>query len=61
MPNDFFDLAPIGAGAGKKEILIEERSRTSQCPAIDDILQYATLDLPDVDIERDLRCGGQCG
>lgn len=54
-PNGFFDLASIGAAARKRGVLLEERSRGNQCPAIDNILQCATLDSPNVDINRDIR------
>ena len=59
-PNNFFDLAAIGAEPQKRDMLLENRSRTNQCPAVDNILQYATIDVPDVDINRDIRWAGEC-
>lgn len=59
-PNNFFDLAGIGAGPKKRDTLLEIRSRTNQCPAVDNILRYATIDVPDVDINRDIRWAGEC-
>ena len=59
-PNDFYDLVRIGAGGTKRDVELEERSRTDQCPAVDNILQYATLDVPNIDINTDMRWAGLC-
>ena len=68
-PNGFFNPNAIGAGGAKLKIKrsvdtgeteLERRSRTDQCPNEGDLLRFATVDAPDVDIERDVRWGGTC-
>ncbi|KAL9608328.1 MAG: hypothetical protein Q9167_006833 [Letrouitia subvulpina] len=59
-PSGVFDLASIGAAARKRDILLVERSRGNHCPNVDNILKYATLDVPDVNINRDICWGGLC-
>ncbi len=60
-PNGFLDLAAIGAGQKKKrDVDVEPRSRGNTCPANEDILQYATIDVPDLNLNVDLRWGGTC-
>ena len=57
-PNDFFNLNSIGAA--KRDLDVAARSRTNQCPNVDNLLQYATVDVPDLDINRDIRWAGEC-
>jgi hypothetical protein len=59
-PNDFFDLATIGAGGSKRDIGLVTRARGNECPAQTDLLQYGTEDVPDIDINHDMRWGGEC-
>lgn len=65
-PNDFFDLSQIGAAPSKRDngaenaAELEKRSRTNQCPAKTDLLQYINGDVPDLDINREIRWAGQC-
>lgn len=65
-PNNFFDLAQIGAAPSKRDngaenvAELEKRSRTNQCPAKTDLLQYVNGDVPDLDINREIRWAGQC-
>lgn len=58
--NGFFSPEQIGGALRKREVLLKERSRTNQCIAVDNILQYATVDVPGIDINRDIRWGGEC-
>ncbi|MCJ1268324.1 hypothetical protein MMC22_008212 [Lobaria immixta] len=65
-PNDFFDLSKIGAAPSKRDngaknvAELEKRSRTNQCPAKTDLLQYVNGDVPDLDINREIRWAGEC-
>ena len=60
-PNDYIDLAAIGAGQMKRDVLhIEARSRGNGCPADIDILQYATEDVPDLDLNNQIRWAEVC-
>ncbi|KAI1179826.1 hypothetical protein F4777DRAFT_401215 [Nemania sp. FL0916] len=56
-PNGFFDPAMIGAGEKRS---LEERSRGNTCPSNTNILKYATVDVSDVDINKDIRWAGEC-
>ena len=58
--NGFFRPDDIGAVPRKRDFELKQRSRTNQCPAIDNLLQYATVDVPDVDINTQIRWGGEC-
>ena len=60
-PNDFIDLAAIGGGQTKRDVPnIEARSRENGCPANIDILQYATEDVPDLDLNNQIRWAEAC-
>ena len=60
-PNDFIDLAEIGGGQTKRDVPnIEARSRENGCPANIDILQYATEDVPDLDLNNQIRWAEAC-
>lgn len=60
-PNGFVDLAAIGAAPTKRdESSIETRSRDFKCPADIDILKYAVIDVPDLDLNKNLRAAGTC-
>ena len=61
-PNDF--TPPPGTEAGSKTKRdkrgIEARSRESYCPPDIDLLQYAEIDVPDFDPNKNLRPGASC-
>jgi hypothetical protein len=58
-PNNFFDLATIGAGQTRRGL--ETRSRGNTCPANLNLLQYATKDVQtSININRDFRWAGSC-
>ena len=59
-PNDFFNLGTIGAGESKRNLHLEARSRGNQCPADTNLLQYATEEVPDIDINNQIRWAGLC-
>ena len=59
-PNNFFDLGTIGAGELKRDLHLVGRSRGNQCPADTNLLQYATEEVPDIDINSQIRWGGLC-
>lgn len=59
-PNGFFDLPTIGAGGSKRDVQFEARARSNQCPANTDLLRYATQDVPDIDINNDIRWSAEC-
>ena len=44
----------------KTDSLFGARSRTEQCPKVDNVLQYATLDVPDLNVNRDIRWAEDC-
>lgn len=53
--NDSSNPNGFGAAAKYREVFSEGRSGTDQCPAVDNVLQYARIEVLDVDIYRDIR------
>lgn len=59
-PNNFFDPSAIGAGAAKRDVELDRRSRDNKCPADTNLWKYLASNVPDFDPNRDLRWAGTC-
>ena len=61
-PNGFYDSRAIGAGAGGvfQDHQLRPRTRVDECHEPVDLLKYATRDMPFIDINRNIRWGGEC-